>query len=108
MPPFVRRARRLAGRACRARVAAALVLSVGGGALFLHVQQVQKERQQIAQAELEARYALAYIGKVSRRTGLDIRDQILQKHVVNPTARGITRSLGVSPAPEEAALTRRR
>ena len=52
-----------------AAVAAALVLSVGGGALFVHVQQVQRERQQIAQAELEARYALAYIGKLSRRTG---------------------------------------
>jgi anti-sigma factor RsiW len=91
-----------------AAVAAALILSVGGGALFFHVEQVQRERQQIAQAELEARYALAYIGKLSRRTGLDIRDQILQKHVVAPTTRGLTRSLGVSPAPEEPALARRR
>lgn len=104
--PFPRRERSLGRRI--AAVAAALVLSVGGGALFFHVQQVQRERQQIAQAELEARYDLAYIGKVSRRTGLDIRDQILQKHVVAPTSRGIARSLGVSPAPEEAAQTGRR
>ena len=102
---FPRRERTLVRRI--AAVAAALVLSVGGGALFVHVQQVQRERQQIAQAELEARYALAYIGKLSRRTGLDLRDQILQKHVVSPTARGLTRSLGVSPAPEEPAPGRR-
>ncbi len=102
---FPRRERTLGRRI--AAVAAALVLSVGGGALFFHVQQVQRERQQIAQAEQEARYALAYIGKVSRRTGLDLRDQILQKHVVNPTARGFARSLGVSPAPEESAPGRR-
>lgn len=102
---FPRRERTLGRRI--AAVAAALVLSVGGGALFFHVQQVQRERQQIAQAEQEARYALAYIGKVSRRTGLDLRDQILQKHVVSPTARGLARSLGVSPAPEEPAIGRR-
>jgi anti-sigma factor RsiW len=103
--PFPRRERTLGRRI--AAVAAALVLSVGGGALFVHFQQVQRERQQIAQAELEARYALAMIGKVSRRTGLDLRDQILQKHVVDPTARGLARSLGVSPAPEEPAPGRR-
>lgn len=104
--PFPRRERTIGRRI--AAVAAALLLSVGGGALFFKAQQVQREREQIAQAELEARYALAYIGKLSRRTGLDIRDQILQKHVVAPTTRGIARSLGVSPAPEEAAPAGRR
>lgn len=87
-----------------AAVAAALVLSVGGGALFFHAQR----QQQIAQAEQEARYALAYIGKLSRQTGLEIRDEVIQKRVVAPTTRGIARSLGVSPAPEEAALTGQR
>lgn len=43
--------------------------------------------QQIAQAERQARFALASIGHVSRRAGFTVRDEVLQPHVVGPVER---------------------
>jgi anti-sigma factor RsiW len=88
--PFPRRT----GRGATARLllaAAALVLTIGG-ALFLAqvrvhpappvrtAQATEPARPaDVALAAAEARFALAYLGKVSRQTGLDLRDGILRR-----------------------------
>jgi anti-sigma factor (TIGR02949 family) len=82
-------------RAPRWRIAAAaalVALAVGGGSLFVHVQHVQQQ-EQVAQATREARLALAYFGKVTRKAGLDVRDEVLEKRLVVPVARSVSRSL---------------
>lgn len=71
-------------RGPRLRIAAAaalLAVAVTGGAFF--ARQARQERE-VAQATAEARYALAYIGKVSRRTGLELRDDVLRRHLGEP------------------------
>ncbi len=116
-PEVLERVRREGGRWCRSRprrtglplrvaaAAAVLVLALAGGALFIRSQQQPRQPRQpnaaeIAQATAEARFALAYIGKVSRRTGLDLRDDVLARRLVRPATRSL--SLGVAtqePAP---------
>lgn len=64
-----------------AAVAALLAVAVTGGAFFVRHSQQEKE---VAQATAEARYALAYIGKVSRKTGLELRDGVLRRHLGEP------------------------
>jgi anti-sigma factor RsiW len=92
-----------------AAAAAVLSLAVGGGAWFLHLQQ-QRERpspEEIAQAAAEARYAFAYIGKVTRRAGLDVRDEVFEKRLVAPAARSVSRSLGGNADPAAGASAAR-
>ena len=84
-------------RAPRRRIAAAaalVALAVGGGALGVHIQHVRQQREQVAEATREARLALAYFGKVTRKAGLDVRDEVLEKRLVVPVARSVSRSLG--------------
>jgi anti-sigma factor RsiW len=62
--------------------AAMLVVTIGGGLYFGHVRTraaSSPSPQEIARATAEARYALAYVGRVSRHTGLDLRDGILHR-----------------------------
>src|SRR3954452_15425736 len=83
-------------RAPRWRIAAAaalVALAVGRGALGVHIQHVRQQQEQVARATAEARLALAYFGKVTRRAGLDVRDEVLEKRLVAPVARGVSRSL---------------
>ena len=90
-------------RAPRWRIAAAAALAalaVGGGSLFVHLQHVQQQQEQVAEATREARLALAYFGKVTRKAGLDVRDEVLEKRLVNPVARSVSRSLGEARSPE--------
>jgi anti-sigma factor (TIGR02949 family) len=90
-------------RAPRWRIAAAaalVTLAVGGGSLFVHLQRVQRQQEQVAEATREARLALAYFGKVTRKAGLDVRDEVLEKRLVIPVARSVSRSLGEIPSPE--------
>lgn len=47
----------------------------------------------VAQAALEARYALALIGSVNHRAGHQLRDEVLKKRVVDATRRGLGQSL---------------
>jgi anti-sigma factor RsiW len=90
--PFPRPAGR--GQSMRIFLAAAVLSLTVGGALFLAqirirpAQPVQAaessgptEPADIARATAEARFALAYIGKVSRHTGLDLRDGILRRRM---------------------------
>lgn len=79
-----------------ATAAAVLALAVGGGSLFLHVQQTREQRpspEQVAQATREARLALAYLGRATRKAGFDVRDEVLEKRLVIPAARSVSRSL---------------
>ncbi len=85
-------------RTSRPRIAAAaavLALAIGGGSLFVHLQ-TQRERQ-VAQATREARFALAYLGRATHKVGLDVRDEVLQKRLVIPTTRSVSRSLSDLP-----------
>ncbi len=71
-----------------AAAAAVLALAVGGGSLFVHI---QHQRAQVAQATREARFALAVLGRATHRAGLDVRDEVLQKRLVIPAARSVSR-----------------
>ncbi len=87
-----------------AAVAALLALAVGGGALFLRLQQQrgQTSQAEIARATAEARFALAYVGKMTRSAGLDLRDEVLEKRLIVPATRSVSRSLGGIPDPAAA------
>jgi anti-sigma factor RsiW len=93
-----------------AAIAALLALAVGGGALFLRFEQRDRPSpREIAQATAEARYALAYIGKVTRRTRMDLREDVLQKRLAVPASRSVSRTLGETPGvpvPPSAAARR--
>jgi anti-sigma factor (TIGR02949 family) len=85
-------------RPLRVRIAAAaalLALAVGGGSLFLHYQRPPDppSPEQVAEATREARLALAYLGRATRKAGFDVRDEVLEKRLVIPAARGVSRSL---------------
>ncbi len=106
--PFPRRDR--AGLRIAA-IAALLALAVGGGALFLRFEERDRPSpQEIAQATAEARYALAYIGKVTRRTRMNLREDVLEKRLVEPASRSVSRTLGEAPGPAvpSSAAARRR
>ena len=81
-----------------AAAAAVVALTLGGGSLFVHLQnqRLQRERQ-VAQATQEARFALAYLGRATHKVGLDVRDEVLQKRLVIPTTRSVSRSLSDLP-----------
>jgi anti-sigma factor (TIGR02949 family) len=78
-----------------AAAAAVVVLTLGGGSLFVHLQ-TQRE-QRVAQATQEARFALAYLGRATHKAGLYVRDEVLQKRLVIPTTRSVSRSLSDLP-----------
>lgn len=96
--PFESRRRATMGLRLAA-AAAMLALAVGGGALFLQIQRPsdQPSPEQIAQATAEAKLALAYLGKATRRATVDLRDEVIAKRLVIPATRGVSRSLGEIP-----------
>jgi anti-sigma factor (TIGR02949 family) len=96
--PFPSRER--ASRWRTAATAALVALAVGGGALGVHVRHARQQEEQVAEATREARLALAYFGKVTRRAGLDVRDEVLEKRLVVPAARSLSRSLGEAESGE--------
>jgi anti-sigma factor RsiW len=80
------------GRHSSARLALAaalLGLTVGGAIVLeqIRVRPAPPARPQaassaeVAQATAEARYALAYVGKVGRHAGLDLRDGLLRRRL---------------------------
>ncbi len=58
---------------------------------------------EVVRATEEARFALAYVARVSRRTGLKLRQDVLPEHLVDPSVRSLTRAL--VPHPKPAAPT---
>ena len=89
-----------------AALAAVLAVALLGATLLFQLlrspRPAQPTPQQIAQATAQARYALAYIGRVSRRAGLELKDEVLPRHLVEPAARTLSRSLGETPEPDSA------
>jgi anti-sigma factor RsiW len=81
-----------------AAAAALLALALGGGALFVRSQQQprQPSAAEVARATQQARYALAYLGKVNRQASLDVRDDVLARRVVLPAAQSVSHSIGIS------------
>lgn len=54
---------------------------------------VPERSAEVERATEEARLALAYLDKLTHRTARDLRDDVVQKRVVEPAARGLSRSL---------------
>jgi anti-sigma factor (TIGR02949 family) len=85
-----------------ATLAAALILTLLGALLLFQLRSPQAQQPsaaEIARATAEARYALAYVGRASRRAGLEIKDEVLPEHLVAPAARSLSRSLNIEPDP---------
>lgn len=61
------------------------------------VRQPAPSAEEIERAEAEARYALAQVAAVSRRAGLELRDEIFGPHLVQPMTRNLTESLRTVP-----------
>lgn len=93
-----------------AAAAALLAVALGGGAFFIRSQQQprQPSAAEVARATQQARYALAYLGRVSRQASLDVRDGVLARRVVLPAARSVSHSIGISlgEAPEKPVPAR--
>jgi anti-sigma factor RsiW len=67
--------------------AAMLVLTIGGAVYFAQSRaHSTPSPEEVARATAEARYALAYVGRVSRHTGLDLRNGILHRRMPLATA----------------------
>jgi len=83
-----------------AALAAALVLALFSALLLFQVRSPQPSpptAAEVARATAEARYALAFVGRASRRAGLEIKDEVLPEHLVAPAARSLSRSLAEIP-----------
>lgn len=110
-PPVRGRGAVMPFRIARIGAAAALLaLALGGGALFIRSQQQprQPSAAEVARATQQARYALAYLGKVSRQASLDVRNDVLGRRVVLRAAHTVSHTIGISlgEAPEKLASTR--
>jgi len=53
---------------------------------------------ELERATDEVRVALAYVGRVTRRTGLEIRDGLILERLVIPTAEGLSSLRGAPGA----------
>ncbi|HEV7504291.1 MAG TPA: anti-sigma factor [Thermoanaerobaculia bacterium] len=93
-----------------AAAAALLAVALGGGIFFVRSQQQprQPSAAEVARATQQARYALAYLGRVSRQASLDVRDDVIARRVVLPAAQSVSHSIGISlgEAPEKPAPAR--
>jgi anti-sigma factor (TIGR02949 family) len=78
-------------------LAAALLLTIGGLTYRQLGHSVSSPAEpspaEVARATEEARFALAYIGKVNRQAGLGLRDEVFEKRLVAPAAESVSRSL---------------
>ena len=64
---------------------AALVLTVATTLLIRHQEpRAEVSPAELARAEFQVRWTLGYLGQLSRRTGLTVRDQVLRVRVVEP------------------------
>lgn len=92
-----------------AGIAAALALAVAGAVFFFlppggpvtH----EPDRAEVARATAEARFALAYLGKVNHKAGLGLRDEIFERRLVAPATQSVSRSLDAFPPKALGALS---
>jgi anti-sigma factor RsiW len=85
-------------------LAAAALVAFAGAALLIH--DLDRPPRQppppavsaeaLARATAEARLAFAYVGRAGRRAASDLRDDVLERHLVTPVARTLR---GAFPAP---------
>ena len=77
---------------------AATILALIGSAVVLdrfeRAPQPEFDAAQLAQAEEEARLALAYLGAVTRRAGLSLRDDVIRPKVIEPPRQALMRLRG--------------
>lgn len=59
--------------------------------------ETQISPEELARAELEARYALARLAEATRRARREIREDVLARHVVAPVQRELLRSFHAPP-----------
>lgn len=78
--------------AWRPAMATAVLAVLLVAALFLSRPEQPASRfsaEEVAAAEVEAKWALAYIGEIGRRTGYLVRDQVIEAQVVVPARRAV-------------------
>jgi anti-sigma factor RsiW len=77
-------------------VAAVLAGLVFGAARILHrpVVDQQVTAADVARAELQVRWVMARLGTINRRTAERVREEVIQKGVVEPSARAVESALG--------------
>lgn len=80
-----------------AALAAALAGLLATALLLRAPRPAEPSTAQVQVAEQQARYALAYIGKVTREASLTLRDDVLERRVVLPTALSVERPLDPRP-----------
>jgi anti-sigma factor RsiW len=99
-------------------LAAALVLALLGTLLLFQLRSPQPSQPtaataataatpaDIARATEQARYALACVGRASRRAGLELKDEVLPEHLMAPAVRSLSRSLGGALPPDSESAPR--
>lgn len=60
------------------------------------------EERALAQATEEARFALGYLGRVGRETGLLLRDEHLEKRVLAPVAQSLDRAAALAARADDS------
>jgi hypothetical protein len=77
-------------------VAAVLAGLVFGAARVLHrpVVDQQVTAAEVARAELQVRWVMARLGDINRRTAERVREDVIQKGVVEPSTRAVESALG--------------
>lgn len=69
-------------------VTAAVALVVAATLVIRH-QEPRVSPAELARAELQIRWTLGYLGQLSRRTGLTVRDQVIRARVVEPLRKTV-------------------
>lgn len=91
-----------------AGIAAALALAAAGTLQLLPSaggRTPEPSQAEIARATEEARFALAYLGKINHKAGLGLREEIFEKRLVVPAAHSVSRSLDAFPSEALDALS---
>lgn len=91
---------------------AVIAIALGLAAVFVDRRPRPEPRTaEVAVAVEQARFALAKVGELTRKAGLDLRDEVLPSHLAAPLRETVERSLlpqRADPADGSEAATRRR
>lgn len=71
-----------------------LVAALGLGVWYaVNREAANQQAAEVARAEAEVKLALAYLGRISQRTGTAVGAEVLEDRVVTPIARSITEAM---------------